>query len=207
VKAAGQRLAADIERRGVLLATGFLGTPNSLDVLADLGRSDLVYSLLLRTDYPSWGYMIRKGATTMWERWNGDVGDVQMNSYNHYAFGAVSGFLFRRIAGIDAGAPGFKEIVVRPVLDPRVRRGGGDYQSAMGMISTDWEQGPGGALRLAVEIPANATARIHLPAKGRMRVREGGRGLEGRKDLSVQRTADEVVVRTGSGAYRFELDA
>lgn len=207
VEAAGRKLCADIERRGVLLSTGFLGTPNSLDVLADLGRADLVYSLLLRTAYPSWGYMIRKGATTMWERWNGDVGDVQMNSYNHYAFGAVSGFLFRRVAGIDAGAPGFREVVVRPVLDPRVQRGGGDYQSAMGMISTDWEQGPGGAFRLAVQIPANATARIHLPAKAHMRVREGGRGLEGRKDLAVQRTSGEVVVRTGSGGWRFEVDA
>ncbi|HWD66638.1 MAG TPA: family 78 glycoside hydrolase catalytic domain [Caulobacteraceae bacterium] len=205
--AAAKRLTADIERRGVLLSTGFLGTPNSLDVLADNGRPDLVYSLLLRTAYPSWGYMIAKGATTMWERWNGDVGDVAMNSYNHYAFGAVSGFLFRRIAGIDAGAPGFKEVVVRPVLDPRVKRGGGDYQSAMGPISTGWSQGPGGAFDLTVEIPANSAGRIHLPAAPHQQVREGRRALAGRRDLSAERTATEVVVHTGSGRYQFHVGA
>lgn len=205
VKAAGARLAADIERRGVLLSTGFLGTPNSLDVLADLGRSDLVYSLLLRTAYPSWGYMIAKGATSMWERWNGDVGDVQMNSYNHYAFGAVSGFLFRRVAGIEAGAPGFREVVVRPVLDPRVRRGGADYLSVLGLISTDWELGPNGAFRLDLEVPANATARVHLPARPGATVREGRRPLTGRTDLAVERGQGETIVRTGSGRYRFEV--
>ncbi|MDE2051336.1 MAG: family 78 glycoside hydrolase catalytic domain, partial [Gammaproteobacteria bacterium] len=80
--AAGARLAADIERRGTRLSTGFLGTPYLLDALADTGHERLAVSLLLQTKYPSWGYMIEKGATTMWERWNGDVGDVSMNSYN-----------------------------------------------------------------------------------------------------------------------------
>jgi alpha-L-rhamnosidase len=204
--AAGEHLCADIERRGGLLSTGFLGTPHSLDVLADIGRPDLVYSLLLRTTFPSWGYMISKGATSIWERWNGDVGDVSMNSFNHYALGAVSGFLFRRIAGIDLGAPGFKEVVVRPVLDPRVTRGGGTYQSAMGPISTDWAQGPDRAFRLSVEIPANATGRIHLPAKPHATIREGRRVLSDRKDPTVRRAEDEVIVNVGSGRYQFTVD-
>ena len=203
--AAGQHLCADIERRGGVLSTGFLGTPHSLDVLADIGRPDLVYSLLLRTSFPSWGYMIAKGATSIWERWNGDVGDVSMNSFNHYALGAVSGFLFRRIAGIDLGAPGFKEVVVRPVLDPRVTRGGGTYHSAMGPISTDWEQGPDKAFRLTVEIPANATGRIHLPAKPHATIREGRRVLSDRKD-TVRRADGEVIVNMGSGRYQFIVD-
>ena len=86
--AAATHLTDEIEGRGGVLSTGFLGTPFSLDVLADIGRADLVYDLLLRTEFPSWGYMIAKGATTIWERWNGDTGDVAMNSFNHYAFGA-----------------------------------------------------------------------------------------------------------------------
>src|SRR5258706_12936248 len=78
--AAAVKLVADIDRRGTLLSTGFLGTPNSLDALADAGYGQLVYSLLLRTEFPSWGYMVIKGATTIWERWNGDTGDLAMNS-------------------------------------------------------------------------------------------------------------------------------
>jgi alpha-L-rhamnosidase len=108
--------------------------------------------------------MIAKGATTIWERWNGDVGDVAMNSFNHYALGAVAGFLFRRIAGIDAAAPGFTRIDIRPVLDPRLRRAGGDYDSVLGRISTDWDWDPGRTFKLAVAIPPNATARVRLPA-------------------------------------------
>ena len=163
--AAGRRLADDIEARGGVLSTGFLGTPFSLDVLADIGRADLVYDLLLRTEFPSWGYMVAKGATTIWERWNGDVGDVAMNSFNHYALGAVAGFLFRRIAGIDAAAPGFSQILVRPVLDPRLRHAGADYDSVLGRISTDWRWTPGESFDLALTIPPNAAARVALPTR------------------------------------------
>jgi len=163
--AAARRLTDDIEGRGGVLSTGFLGTPFSLDVLADVGRADLVYDLLLRTEFPSWGYMIAKGATTIWERWNGDVGDVAMNSFNHYALGAVAGFLFRRVAGIDAAAPGFTRIDIRPVLDPRLRRAGADYDSMLGRISTDWDWDLGNTFRLTATIPPNATARLRLPAQ------------------------------------------
>ena len=172
--AAVKHLTDEIEGRGGVLSTGFLGTPFSLDVLADAGRVDLAYDLLLRTEFPSWGYMVAKGATTIWERWNGDTGDVAMNSFNHYALGAVAGFLFRRIAGIDAGAPGFKEILVRPVLDPRLRRAGADYDSAMGRISTDWRWTPGEAFNLSMTVPANATAKLELPAHLGSSVTVGG---------------------------------
>ena len=161
--AAARHLTDDIGRRGGVLSTGFLGTPFSLDVLADAGRPDLVYDLLLRTEFPSWGYMIRKGATTIWERWNGDVGDIAMNSYNHYALGAVAGFLFRRIAGIEPAAPGFREILVKPVLDPRVTSAGADYDSVLGRISTDWRWTPGDRFELNLTVPPGATARVELP--------------------------------------------
>src|SRR3546814_20490718 len=89
--AAADILAADIRGRGMTLSTGFLGTPYLLAVLADAGKLDEVAGLLLQTGYPSWGYMVAKGATTMWERWNGNTGDLPMTSYNHYAFGAEIG--------------------------------------------------------------------------------------------------------------------
>ena len=97
--AAAAKLKANIIRRGNFLTSGFIGTAYSLDALAEAGYPDTVYDLLLRTQYPSWGYMVVKGATTIWERWNGDTGDVKMNSYNHYALGAVTGFVFRRKIG------------------------------------------------------------------------------------------------------------
>lgn len=200
---AAERLAADIRRRGVLLSTGFLGTPNSLDVLAEAGYPELVYDLLLRSDYPSWGYMVRKGATTMWERWNGDVGDVAMNSYNHYAFGAVSGFLFRRIAGLEPSEPGFAAVEVRPVLDMRVASAGADYDSAMGRFSINWRRRRGGRFELDLTVPPNARAIVRLPAAAGS-AREGGRPTGGRSDISnVPSDVREVALAVGSGTYAF----
>ncbi|HEY1750838.1 MAG TPA: family 78 glycoside hydrolase catalytic domain, partial [Caulobacteraceae bacterium] len=176
--AAGQHLTDEIEGRGGVLSTGFLGTPFSLDVLADIGRPDLVYDLLLRTEFPSWGYMIAKGATTIWERWNGDTGDIAMNSFNHYALGAVAGFLIRRVAGIAPAAPGFRRIEVAPVLDPRVRRAGADYDSVLGRISTDWRWTPGETFELDVTVPPNAAGHVCLPASLGGDVRLDGEAVE-----------------------------
>jgi alpha-L-rhamnosidase len=139
---AGRRLAADIARRGDKLSTGFLGTPHILDALADSGQQATAVTLLLQRGYPSWGYMVEKGATTMWERWNSDTGDVSMNSYNHYAFGAIGAFLFRRIAGIDAAEPGFRRVRIAPIFDRRLGHAGADYNSVAGRIRTDWRIDP-----------------------------------------------------------------
>ncbi|MDX2276642.1 MAG: family 78 glycoside hydrolase catalytic domain [Hyphomonadaceae bacterium] len=202
---AAEHLAADIRRRGDKLSTGFLGTPYILDALADHGHGDVAWSLLLQTDYPSWGYMLRKGATTMWERWNSDVGDVSMNSYNHYAFGAVVGFMFRRVAGIAPGEPGFKTVLIDPLLDPRVTRGGADYESVRGRISTRWRRSSE-RLNLDVEIPANANARIKIPARGGAVVTEGGRRIEQNPHVQViERHDAHIVLATGSGRYSFRV--
>ena len=202
-KEAGDRLADNIRRRGTLLTTGFLGTPFSLDVLADAGHVDLAYSLLLRTEYPSWGHMIAKGATTMWERWNGDVGDVSMNSYNHYAFGAVGGFLFRRVAGIAPAAPGFKRIRVDPMTDPRVTSAGADYQSMLGRISTRWRR-EDHRFSLDLTVPPNAVAEVRLPAKAAGDITEGGRPLRAREGLHrIGSDAGGVALDVGSGSYSF----
>lgn len=159
---AGRRLAADIERRGNKLSTGFLGTPYILDALADAGQPALAVTLLMQRDYPSWGYMVTKGATSMWERWNSDQGDTGMNSRNHYAFGAIGAFLFRRIAGIAPATPGFRSIRVAPLIDARLGQGGATYQSASGRIVTDWTARGDGYV-LDVELPAIVTAQIVLP--------------------------------------------
>jgi alpha-L-rhamnosidase len=201
--AAAAKLVADIKGRGSLLSTGFLGTPNCLDVLADEGYSDLVYNLLLRTEFPSWGYMIAQGATTIWESWNSDRQNL---SRNHYALGAVCGFLFRRIAGIAPLEPGFKKIALHPVLDPRVKRGGGEYTSVLGKISTDWHQHDAGGFSLDLTVPPNATALVYLPATQAMTVAEGGQIISCNEDIrGIRRTSQQAIIEVGSGSYRFTV--
>ncbi|HEU5443673.1 MAG TPA: family 78 glycoside hydrolase catalytic domain, partial [Steroidobacteraceae bacterium] len=198
--AAGARLAADIERRGTRLSTGFLGTPYLLDALADTGHERLAVSLLLQTKYPSWGYMIGKGATTMWERWNGDAGDVSMNSYNHYAFGAVVGFMYRRLAGIAEAAPGFRRIAVAPIFDPRIGRVRARYESCLGPITTGIDGGRHGLSRLALELPPNSVAEVRLPGRPQDWL-EGGRPLGHAARTLLASGAAHFTVELGSGRY------
>jgi alpha-L-rhamnosidase len=199
-EAAGARLAADIERRGTRLSTGFLGTPYLLDALADTGHEQLAVSLLLQTQYPSWGYMIAKGATTMWERWNGDVGDVAMNSYNHYAFGAVVGFMYRRLAGIAEAAPGFRRIAVDPIYDRRLGRVRARYDSCLGPIATDIQGGGHGLTQLALELPANSLAEVRLPGRPHD-WQEGGRPLGTAAQRLIGSQGSHFIVELGSGKY------
>ncbi len=200
--AAAQVLADDIAGRGMKLSTGFLGTPYLLDVLADAGRLDTVQNLLLQTGYPSWGYMVAAGATTVWERWNGDFGDVSMNSYNHYALGAVVGFFYRRLAGIAPKLPGFRRISVRPVWLPRVGEVAARYESCVGTIETRIAGDEDGITVLDLSVPPNSVAEIELPAC--FGWREGGVPLGDCTDIMLERV-DEGLIRAevGSGQYRF----
>jgi len=203
--AAAEKLCADIRRRGTLLSTGFLGTPFSLDAIADCGEASLVYDLLLRTDFPSWGYMIAKGATTVWERWNGDVEDFAMNSLNHYALGAVCGFLYRRVAGIDPVAPGFSRVRVKPLLDQRVRSAGADYDSVRGRISVNWVLEPR-SFSLELTIPANSRGVVHLPSSDWATVTESDRPIEQLPEIQLLfRSTTEIVLEVGSGTYVFAV--
>ena len=204
--AAAARLAHSIVRRGTLLSTGFLGTPYSLDVLADAGYTQLVYDLLLRTDFPSWGHMVSQGATTIWETWKGGKEDL-VSSFNHYVLGAVCGFLFRRVAGIAPLEPGFRKIEVRPVLDPRVKTGGGVYDSVLGRISTEWQQEDTGGLSLDLTLPPNAMARVYLPAASTMAVTEGREAICNHRYVrELRRTEDQAILEVESGRYRFSVN-
>ena len=195
------KLVKDIEARNGHLSTGFLGTPFLLSTLADHGRTDVAYRLLLNETYPSWGYMLSKGATTWWERWNGDTGDPAMNSYNHYAFGSVMAWVYRYVAGIDTTlqAPGFKEIVIRPHADSRMTSAREEYDSIYGKIISDWQGGPTGPFSLKVTIPANTSATLFLPSIQGAHITEGGSPVE------AQQQGESYVVRIGSGSYSFEV--
>ncbi|WP_263382393.1 alpha-L-rhamnosidase [Granulicella arctica] len=194
------RLVKDIEAHQNHLTTGFLGTPFLLSVLDLHGRVDVAYSLLLNTTYPSWGYMVEKGATTWWERWNGDTGDPSMNSYNHYAFGSVMAWVYRRAAGIDtngAGA-GFHHIVLSPHVDSRLPHVHAEYDSAYGLVTSDWTQ-EGSNFRLSVRVPPNTTATVSLPATASSVVEQDG------VKLSTRAVDGSVVAELGSGSYNFTV--
>ena len=194
-------LVKDIEARNWHLSTGFLGTPFLLFTLADHGRSDVAYRLLLNDTYPSWGYMLSKGATTWWERWNGDTGDPSMNSYNHYAFGSVIAWVYRYAAGIDTtpDSPGFKEIVIHPHLDARMTSARAEYESIYGKIVSDWKGTPTGPFSLRVTIPANTSAKVFLPVIAGSQLTEGG------KAITAEQRGNSYVVQVGAGSYHFEL--
>jgi alpha-L-rhamnosidase len=145
--------------------------------------------------------MLSKGATTWWERWNGDTGDPSMNSYNHYAFGSVVAWVYRYVAGIDTApdGAGFHHVVIRPHLDSAMPKAGGEYESAYGKISTEWSGLPGKGFSLHVTIPANTSATVYLPAIPNTQVWESGNLVPVREE-----NGGNIVV-TGSGSYVFEV--
>ena len=196
-KTAVDNLVKDIEAHDWHLTTGFLGTPPLLPVLTENGRAHVAYRLLLNETYPSWGYMLSKGATTWWERWNSDEGDPAMNSFNHFAFGSVIGWIYRYTAGIEPAAPGFKEIVIRPRPDDRVTQARGVYDSVYGKIVSDWNGTPSGPFHIKVTIPANTSARVYLPSAANSTVTESG------KPVRARRESGDYVVEIGSGSYEF----
>lgn len=155
-------LTQNIHAHGDHLTTGFLGTPFLLFVLDENQHTDLAFKLLLSDTYPSWGYMVSKGATTWWERWNGDTGDPSMNSYNHYAFGSVMAWVYRRAAGIDTDptGPGFHHLTIHPHFDPALPTLHVEYDSAYGTIVSDWKQNQH---RFTITIPPNTIATVILP--------------------------------------------
>jgi alpha-L-rhamnosidase len=188
------------------LATGFLGTPWLLPALSAVGQNDLAWKLLLNRDYPSWGYEIQAGATTMWERWNslkpdGSFGDVGMNSFNHYAYGAVGDWMYRHIAGIAPLAPGYARFAVAPTPGGGVTHGGGSLESAYGRIATAWTI-DGDRFSLDVTVPAGTTAEVTMPRVDAATVQEGGKPAMTATGVSgLHPVATGASFSLGSGHY------
>jgi alpha-L-rhamnosidase len=171
---AADRLVSLIADRDGHLSTGFVGLPYLLPVLSRFGYTSTAYDLLLRRTYPSWGYEVDHGATSIWERWNGyhhekGPGDPNMNSYSHYAYGAVCEWFFTDIAGIEPLEPGFKRFRIRPRIDPRLGHARASYRSIRGPITVAWQQ-KDGVLDLMITVPANTTAEVHVPTTGAITV-------------------------------------
>lgn len=207
--AAAQKLADKIEANHGLLSTGFLGTPYLLEELTKTGHAKLAYKLLLNTEYPSWGYLVGHGATTMWERWNADQmkDDPSMNSYNHYAYGAVADWIYRYAAGVDATPldAGFHTVVLHPVFDARMGWVRFDYASAYGAIHSEWKVN-GTTAEWHVTIPANTTGWLNLNADEAAKYKIDGTALTVSKLVKAITRDGESGFELGAGSYTFAVE-
>jgi alpha-L-rhamnosidase len=203
-------LAGDIRDRDNHLSTGFLGTPYLCHVLSDNGYTDLAYDLLLQESYPSWLYPVKMGATTIWERWDGEKTDSTfqdplMNSFNHYAYGAIGDWMYRVSAGIETMGPGYKHVIIQPHPTTKLTYSKATFESPYGTIASGWEKKDGKVI-IKVKIPANSSATIILPASGLNKVTESGKQLSQNIYLKDIKASDnKVTLQTGSGEYTFEI--
>ena len=210
--AAAERLVNMVAANGERLGTGFLGTPYLLEVLSNTGHADLAYKLLLNREYPSWGYLIDHGATTTWERWNGDTirADPSMNSYNHYAYGAVAEWLYRFAAGIDTVAtdPGFRTTLLHPTFDPRLGHLDLTYTSRLGPIRSAWSFAAktGGRLTWTVTLPANGTGILATERINATLLTMNGRPME-QAGLKAGAAAGELLLPAGTYTFTATLNA
>lgn len=205
-EAAGQRFVESIARRNNHLSTGFLGIEGLLPALTKIGRTDVAYRLLQNTTYPSWGFEISKGATTIWERWdsinaNGDLGDVRMNSFNHYAYGAVGAWMYSTLAGVSAIEPGYKKALIAPVPGDGLTFADFEHLTPYGEIATRWDRVGTDGLTLDVTVPGNTTADVRIPASDPSLITESGQPLSG----NVVDEGDTVRVTVAAGKYRFAV--
>ncbi|HET7119889.1 MAG TPA: family 78 glycoside hydrolase catalytic domain [Solirubrobacterales bacterium] len=205
----GARLVESIERRDWHLVTGTHGLALACPVLAEIGRSDIAHRLLLTEDFPSWGYSIRQGATTIWERWDGYTEErgfqsPTMNSFNHYALGAVGSWLVEGVAGIRPApdAVAFERVLIEPVPG-EMSSARASYRSTRGEIVSDWLRDEG-RFRLAVTIPPNVTATVVLPSLGGALLEGGKEAAAAEGVASVQEIDGNWRAEIGSGSYVFE---
>ena len=202
-----ERLVTDVQNRGHL-TTGFLGTPLLNPVLSRYGHNDTSYDLLLRESYPSWLYPVTMGATTIWERWDGIKPDgsfqsAGMNSFNHYAYGAIGEWLYEDVSGIKPLSPGYKKIAIEPMPGGGFTHARSIINSIHGRIESSWEF-EGNDFTLLVDIPVNTSAQVTLPHAKSDEIRGSGANPEDNSGVrSIVQKGDKVIIQLGSGQYTF----
>jgi alpha-L-rhamnosidase len=203
-------LVEDIRNRHNHLSTGFLGTIYLCHVLSACGYTDVAYDLLLQETYPSWLYPVKMGATTIWERWDGQKTDSTfqdpgMNSFNHYAYGAIGDWMYRISAGIETRDPGYKHLIIQPHPTEKLSYSRATFESSYGTVASGWEI-KDNKLIVNVKIPANTTATIMLPVDDPSKVTLEGKRLTDNKAFSSIKTDNKkLLIEAGSGNYSFEL--
>ncbi len=209
-KQAAVRLAENIGNYGDHLTTGFLGTPYLCHVLTRFGYTDLAFKLLLQETYPSWLYPVKNGATTIWERWDGQKPDGSfqtpgMNSFNHYAYGAIGDWMYRILVGLDTyeDGPGYKHSKIKPHIGGGFTSASAGLETYYGKLSCEWSI-EGGKFSMNVEIPANTVATVYIPAKKSTDISESGKSILQIKDIKIAGEEEGyVVLNLGSGKYLF----
>lgn len=196
-------LLDDIGKHDGHLTTGIFGTKMLLDVLRREERNDVAYRMVDKRTFPGWGYMIDHGATTLWETW---AYSDNVFSQDHPMFGSVNEWFYRSLLGINAGAPGFKRIIIKPQPGGDLTFVKGSYLSVMGPIRSEWRR-EGRRFSLHVEIPANTTAEVWLPAGDSSNISEGGKPIKEIQGIRWQGMKNGYAVfDVGSGDYHFESD-
>ena len=210
---AAAKLADNVKSYDNHLTTGFLGTPYLCHVLTRFGYTDLAYKLLLQETYPSWLYPVKMGATTIWERWDGIKPDSTfqtpgMNSFNHYAYGAIGDWMYRVAAGLDTqeDGPGYKHIKIKPQVGGNLKNVVAELNSPYGKIKSEWYL-TNGKLTLSIEIPANTQASVFIPATSVDVISENGKPLTASKEIKViSKEENYIQLEVGSGRYNFSIN-
>ncbi|HWR99719.1 MAG TPA: glycoside hydrolase family 78 protein [Prolixibacteraceae bacterium] len=207
---AGNHIRDLIQSNGGKLSTGFLGLRPLLPALSATGHSDEAFKLLLSEEYPSWGFEVANGATTIWERWNSYIRDkgfennAGMNSFNHYAFGSVNEWLFGNVAGIKVDQAGFRTFIIRPEIPGKgINYAKASYHSINGEIISSWKR-EGEKIRMQVTVPVNTRATVFIPATGQDQVSEGNKPLQNSQAMEIIGFKDGCLhLEVGSGTYHF----
>jgi len=204
------RLIASIREYGNHITTGFLGTPYINHVLTRFDKIDVAYELLLQDTYPSWLYPVRKGATTIWERWNGIKPDgsfqyPSMNSFNHYAYGAIGDWMYEVVAGIKPEKPGYREFSVNPRPGGGINSATGELKTYYGLIRSDWKIENNNFI-IEIEIPVNTIAKLYLPASSVSDISERGKKITEVETVDILEKGDKyILLILGSGKYSFKV--
>ncbi len=205
-------LVRDIERRGNKLTTGFVGSSYLPWALSEHGHAGAAFKLLHQKDWPSWLYAVTQGATTIWERWDGwtkerGFQDPSMNSFNHYAYGAIGHWLYAYVAGLDVdpGGPGYKRLRIRPHPGGELKHARARLHTMHGPAECGWKLS-GAALEIAAVIPPNTSASAELPAPKDARITEGGKPLEQAAGVSKVKRGDGIAtLELAPGHYKFRV--
>ncbi|MBB6003770.1 alpha-L-rhamnosidase [Arcicella rosea] len=191
------------------ISTGVIGTQWLMRGLSQNGRADIAYKIASNRYYPSWGYMAENGATTIWELWNGDKANPEMNSGNHVMLlGDLIIWYYENIAGIKSAkdAVAFKKIIMKPEMIDGLNAGKASYHSMYGTIKSDWKK-DGNKFQWNICIPANTKSLVYLPTNSLEKVTEGGKkvaGIEGIKFVKTE--GKQLIVEVSSGNYSFSVN-
>ena len=203
------RLAEKIAQNGYKFATGFLGTKHVMLALSKYGFHDVSYKLFQQTSYPSWGYSIENGSTSIWERWNSFTKDssknsdlnAAMNSFSHYAFGSVTEWMFQYAAGIDTESEGYRNITIKPSISKEMSFINGSTKTINGKITSNWKI-KGNYFYMDVQIPVNTLAKIHIPTNRLNKIELNNKNLEKSNLYKViSSNPTKIIIEVGSGKY------